>query len=280
MTTLQSVEGKNAHMRILTLSAVLLAALSSMAAAQDISVDQHGRFLAVGLDHVTVTLSGFSSESATATVTMIGHHYAGVPEDGPLCLDIRPLSVEVDLTDGAGEASWEFTNRFDGRYRLRCRIRADDGAGVVTDVGRIQTIGGEPRVGLDPPMLEPNTTAQVEVSAWLASGYSNGTENDFPDPSWRDNPPQIAAGCGEISLSQVGEFSVERTQTGSVGITTFEAVTSEPIECPVTATAQDFEAETTLTVAAAVPALPAAGVLLLAALLIRGRPWSRPWSAQ
>ena len=147
------------------------------AAAQTVGVDQHGRFIAAGLDRVTVALSGFSPEAEAAT--------------------------------------------------------------------------------------------QIEVQTWLASGYSNGSTRDFTDPGWPDNPPRVAAGCDGVTLTQLGDFELKQTETGRLAAAALEAATSGPVECPIRASAQDFEAETTLSVASVVPALQAVGSLLLALALAR-----------
>ena len=229
-------------MHKLTVMVLVWVVVASTAAAQSLSVDQHGKILPKNIDHVTVTLSGFSADASSATVTMIGEHQAGVPEDGPLCRAIRPASVEVSLSDGEGSAVWNFSNRFDGRYRLRCRIRADDGTGTTTD-GRIQTIGGEHRMTLDPAQVAPNATTSVEVAVWIAGGYSNGTQVDFSLRHWTDVP--VVAGCAGVTPAPLNLELVERRMRG-----TWDVMTTDPVECPVRFDDPDFEASATLSVVA------------------------------
>ena len=258
-------------MHKLTVMVFVWVVVASTAAAQSLSVDQHGEILPNKIDGVTVTLSGFSADASSATVTMIGEHHPGVPEDGPLCRAIEPASVEVSLSDGGGSAVWNFSNRFDGRYRLRCRIRADDGMGKTAD-GRIQTVGGEHRMTLDPAQVAPNATTSVEVAVWIDSSYSNGEKINYVLNHWANVP--VVAGCEGVTPAQLTTLErVESTDPqGSQLRGTWDVMTTDPVECPVRFDAPDFEGSATLSVVAGTPvsALPPVAVAMLALLLLAG----------
>ena len=216
-----------------------------------IEVDQHEEVLPNQLDRVTVTLSDFTPEAASATVTMIGNHHPGVPEDAPFCLEIRPMSIEIPLSGGSGQADWAFSNRFDPRYRLRCRIRADDGMGGWAD-GRIETIGGEHRITLDPAEVEAGATTAVKVEVWIASGYSIGQQVDFVDPRWRASPVVVAR-CDGVMPRELRLGSAGRRLSA-----TWDVTTTDEVECPVTLDHPGFEGEAVLSVVGPmpIPALP------------------------
>ena len=214
-----------------------------------IEVDQHEEVLPNQLDRVTVTLSDFTPEAASATVTMIGHH-SGTVTDSPFCLEIRPMSIEIPLSGGSGQADWAFSNRFDPRYRLRCRIRAEDGMGGWAD-GRIQTVGGEHRITLDPAEIEPGATTAVEVEVWIAGGYSNGQQVDFVDPRWLASP--VVARCDGVMPRELRLGAAGRRLSA-----TWDVTTTDEVECPVTLDHPGFEGEAVLSVVGPmpIPALP------------------------
>ena len=257
-------------MHKLTVVVLVWVVVASTASAQSLSVDQHDELLPNKIDRVTVTLSEFSEDASSATVTMIGEHHVGVPEDGPLCRAIEPASVEVSLSDGGGSAVWNFSNRFDGRYRLRCRIRADDGMGKTAD-GRIQTVGGEHRMTLDPAQVAANATTSVDVAVWIDSSYSNGEKINYVLNHWRNVP--VVAGCEGVTPAQLTLEQVESTDPqGSQLRGTWDVMTTDPVECPVRFDAPDFEGSATLSVVAATPTptLPVVGLWVLLLLVVGG----------
>ena len=225
--------------------------VASTASAQRLNVDLHGELLPKKIDRVTVSLTGFSADASSATVTMIGEHAdppRGVVEDGPLCRAIRPASVDVPLSNGEGSAVWNFSNRFDGRYRLRCLIRADDGMGNTADSrGGIHTFGGEHRMTLDPAQVAPNATTSVDVAVSIDSGYADGRKQKFVLGHWVNVP--VVAGCDGVTPAQ---FNLERVQAdGFQMLGTWDVMTTDPVECPVTFADPDFEGSATLSVVAA-----------------------------
>ena len=262
-------------MHKLTVMVLVWVVVASTASAQSLDVDQHGELLPKKIDRVTVTLSGFSADASSATVTMIGEHAdppQGVVEDGPLCRAIRPASVDVPLSDGEGSAVWRFSNRFDPRYRLRCRIRADDGMGNTADNQYgIHTAGGEHRMTLDPAQVAPNATTSVEVAVWIDGGYSNGSKRNFVLNHWANVP--VVAGCDGVTPPQLTLERVPSTEPDGFQMRgTWDVMTTDPVVCPVRFDDPDFEASATLSVVAGtpVPALPPVAVAMLALLLLAG----------
>ena len=198
--------------------ATLAIGIASVFAAADgsgqtLQVDQHGVLVAEDLDRVTLSLSGFSATAASATVHMVGEHRAS-PTDGPLCRAIRPDSITVPLSAGSGTAEWRFSNRFDGRYRLRCRIRAT--ADGETADARIQTqpVDWIREVAtLTPSTVIVGMTTFVGVEAYVERDYSSGTVRGAP---LVDSPPVLMTGDGcdgvepdslQLTLVTGGDYS-------------------------------------------------------------------------
>ena len=199
--------------------ATLAIGIASVFAAADgsgqtLRVDQHGVVVPEDLDRVTLSLSGFSGTAASATVHMVGEHHPSVPTDGPLCRAIRPDSISVPLSAGAGTAEWQFSNRFDGRYRLRCRIRAT--ADGQTADARIQTEPVDWRreiVTLTPSTVSVGVTTFVDVEAYAELDYSSGTVRNAP---YVTSPPVLMTGEGcdgveadslQLTLMTGGDYS-------------------------------------------------------------------------
>ena len=226
---------------------------ASTATAQSLSVDNHDEWRPNKLDRVTVTLSGFSTTASSATVTMIGEWTAQLPADGPLCLAIRPASVDVPLSDGEGSAVWEFSNRFDApysRYHLQCRIRADDWMGTTAD-WRLHTLGGEHRITLDPAQVAAHATTSVEVAVWIDSGYSDGSRRPLIPLHWSLVP--VVAGCNGVTPAQLDLEFEGNPVIGLRLLGTWDVMTTDPVECPVRLDSPDFEASATLSVVAPPP---------------------------
>ena len=236
---------------------------------QVLEVDQHGVLVAEDLDRVTLSLSGFSDAATSAIVQMVGEHDAAATTDGPLCRAIRPDSISVPLSAGAGTVEWQFSNRFDGRYRLRCRIRATaDGQTADARIHTVPVNFYRQVVTLTPSTVSVGVTTFVDVEAYIEQDYSDGTVRS----AFRvDSPPVLQTGEG---CDGVEPDSLQLTPTSNpAGFGARWAVNPRyPVSnCVVKVDADDsregFHAQATLTAMTRVPALPLAGVLLLGGVL-------------
>ena len=236
---------------------------------QVLEVDQHGVLVAEDLDRVSLSLSGFSDAATSAIVQMVGEHNAAFPTDGPLCLAIRPDSISVPLSAGAGTVEWQFSNRFDGRYRLRCRIRAT--ADGQTADARIQT---QPVnwfrqvVTLAPSTVSVGVTTFVDVEAYEERDYSSGTSRSAPRV---DSPPvlQTDQGCDGVEPDslQLTPISNPDGFGGRWAVNPRYPVSNCVVKVDADGFGEGFHAQATLTAMTQVPALPLAGVLLLGGVL-------------
>ena len=261
---------------------ILFAAVDG--SGQTLQVDQHEVLVAEDLDRVTLSLSGFSDAATSATVQMVGEHLPDQPTDGPLCRAIRPDSISVPLSAGAGAMEWRFSNRFDGRYRLRCLVRAT--ADGQTADGRIQTVPVNwlrQVVTLTPSTVSVGLTTLVDVEAYEERDYSSGIHRSAPRV---DSPPVLRTGEGcdgvepdslqltLISDAYGGEWAVNPANPVSNCVVNVDADSSR---------GSGFHAQATLTAMTGAPALPLAGALLLGGVLVllgrrglRSRPLTGP----
>ena len=268
----------------LAIGIILFAAVDG--SGQTLQVDQHGVLVAEDLDRVTLSLSGFSDAATSATVQMVGEHDPDFPTDGPLCRAIRPDSISVPLSAGAGAVEWRFSNRFDGRYRLRCRVRAT--ADGQTADKRIQTVPVNwlrHVVTLTPSTVSVGLTTLVDVEAYEERDYSSGIVRSAP---WVDFPPVLRTGEG---CDGVEPDSLQLTLLyGLYGSGEWAVNPANPVSnCVVNVDADSsrggFHAQATLTAMTRTPApaLPLAGALLLGGVLVllgrrglRSRPLTGP----
>ena len=261
---------------------ILFAAVDG--SGQTLQVDQHEVLVAEDLDRVTLSLSGFSDAATSATVQMVGEHLPDYPTDGPLCRAIRPDSISVPLSAGAGAMEWRFSNRFDGRYRLRCLVRAT--ADGQTADGRIQTVPVNwlrRVVTLTPSTVSVGLTTLVDVEAYEERDYSSGIHRSAPRV---DSPPVLRTGEGcdgvepdslqltLISDAYGGEWAVNPANPVSNCVVNVDADSSR---------GSGFHAQATFTAMTGAPALPLAGALLLGGVLVllgrrglRSRPLTGP----
>ena len=266
----------------LAIGIILFAAVDG--SGQTLQVDQHGVLVAEDLDRVTLSLSGFSDAATSATVQMVGENAPDFPTDGPLCRAIRPDSISVPLSAGAGAVEWRFSNRFDGRYRLRCRVRATaDGQTADARIHTFPVNWSRQVVTLTPSTVSVGLTTLVDVEAYLERDYSNGTLRSAPSVV---SPPVLRTGEGcdgvepdslqltLISDAYGGEWAVNPANPVSNCVVNVDADSSR---------GSGFHAQATLTAMTGAPALPLAGALLLGGVLVllgrrglRSRPLTGP----
>ena len=261
---------------------ILFAAVDG--SGQTLQVDQHEVLVAEDLDRVTLSLSGFSDAATSATVQMVGEHNPDVPTDGPLCRAIRPDSLSVPLSAGAGAVEWRFSNRFDGRYRLRCLVRATaDGQTADARIHTLPVNWLRKVVTLTPSTVSVGLTTLVDVEAYEERDFSNGIDRSAPRV---DSPPVLRTGEGcdgvepdslqltLISDAYGGEWAVNPANPVSNCVVMVDADSSR---------GSGFHAQATLTAMTRAPALPLAGALLLGGVLVllgrrglRSRPLTGP----